>query len=422
MTTPTTAYVLGVQDALEKTKQGIRVDRILPKSESVPVRVAMRCSIVIPAFNRVELTRQCLQNLRETIDSRVTEVIIVDNGSSDGTDAFLRTDGAWVRTISNGENLGFSKACNQGAQAAHGHLLIFLNNDTIPLPGWLDPLIECSDRRTDVGIVGSKLLYENGTVQHAGAIIGRLNRTPHPVYQGVAADSPLVNRTREVRGVTGACMLIRRSLFEKLGGFDEGYRNGFEDIDLCLRVRNHGFRIIYEPTSVLYHLESQTPGRHEQGGHNSRRFKERWWHPRYVDEDWFYYEDGIRSRAFWVENNLCSVFDPIPDAIQRAAWQNPAEVQRVVHSAEELEVDKLRTLLGEPEKWPRDVAVLDWAADICNAYGVPDLVRNFRLHAERLGRAAPPAHGIRCFTQCPDADAWVIQRGIEQAMRNQAVS
>jgi hypothetical protein len=130
-------------------------------------------SIVIPVFNKVELTRQCLISLAEVTDNVHYEVIVVDNASTDGTESLLATLGGDVQIIQNKENLGFAKGNNQGAQAARGRYLVFLNNDTIPKKGWLKSLVDEVTVHPDVAVVGSKLLYPDDTIQHAGVVFSR---------------------------------------------------------------------------------------------------------------------------------------------------------------------------------------------------------------------------------------------------------
>ncbi len=158
-------------------------------------------------------------------------------------------------------NGGFATACNAGAaQAGTVDWLVFLNNDTIPIAGWLDALLDGVEREPDgdeVGIVGAKLLFPNGTVQHAGVAIGR-DRWPRHLYTGFPGEHEAVNRPKRLAAVTAACMLVRRDLFEQLGGFDAAFHNGYEDIDLCHRATAAGYAIRYEPSAVLYHLESVT--------------------------------------------------------------------------------------------------------------------------------------------------------------------
>ena len=264
------AYAWGICEAVD---QG--VGSIPSATASTPSRLRFKASIIIPVFNKLELTRQCLTTLAAATTMPEYEVIIVDNASTDGTAEFLAALGGDVQVIRNPENHGFAIACNQGAKAARGEFLLFLNNDTIPTEGWLNALVDEVERHPDVAVVGSKLLYEDGTIQHAGVAFSRIVFTPYHIYRKFPADSPMVNRRREFQCVTGACMLVRREVFEQVGRFDEGFKNGFEDVDLCLKIREQGWHIIYRPDSVVYHLESQTPGRKTHETDNARRLLER---------------------------------------------------------------------------------------------------------------------------------------------------
>ncbi len=232
-------------------------------------------SIIIPTFNKLELTRQCLGALKANTREGIAEIIIVDNASTDGTVEFLRQAGqsGELRPIFNLDNFGFARACNQGAQAARGDLVLFLNNDTQVTAGWLDALLEAM-RRPQVGAAGCKLLYANGTIQHAG--IGFINGVPDHPNRHARADAPEVNQFRELDMVTGACLILQRDLFLRLAGFDESYRNGVEDVDLCLRVRAAAWKVVYEPKAAVFHLEGQSEGRFNYVAENLRIFFERW--------------------------------------------------------------------------------------------------------------------------------------------------
>jgi len=232
-------------------------------------------SIIIPTFNNLPLTRSCLESLAKTPATTQFETIVVDNASTDGSAEFLREQekAGGIRLIINLRNEGFARACNQGAQAAHGSRLLFLNNDTKVTPGWLDAMIQAA-RRPHVGIVGAKLLYADGRIQHAG--IGFINDIPDHPHRHAPADAAEANQFRELDMVTGACLLIQRELFIQLAGFDETYRNGVEDIDLCLRARAAGRKIVYEPRAVVYHLEGQSAGRFSHVNENLRLFFGRW--------------------------------------------------------------------------------------------------------------------------------------------------
>ncbi len=201
---------------------------------------------------------------------------MVDNASTDGTPALCAEWAGRATVITNPVNMGFAAACNQGVQAATGEVVVLLNLDTEVHDGWLDPLLEAvADPR--VGVAGSRLLYPGGRIQHAGMAVMPGCITVH-IHRYVPGDHPVVTRTRDLSIVTGACMAMRRELFLEVGGFDEGYRNGFEDTDLCLRLCDRGLVARYCGDSVVTHHESMSPGRLDHDHVNGARFRARWGH------------------------------------------------------------------------------------------------------------------------------------------------
>lgn len=217
-------------------------------------------SIVVPIYGRVDLTMQCLRTVHATIDLDRDEVIVVDNGSPDDSVEVITRDAPWVQLIVNGANLGFAAGCNVGARAAKHPLLVFLNNDTEARSDWLDALVAPLVDDASVGLVGPRLLFPDGTLQHAGMLLvedrrsGSLN-AEHRWYRH-AGDKPGAQRPADLKLVTGAVMAVRRDQFFEVGGFDEAYWNGCEDVELCLRIGARGFTIRYAPDSVLVHHES----------------------------------------------------------------------------------------------------------------------------------------------------------------------
>jgi GT2 family glycosyltransferase len=168
-----------------------------------------------------------------------------------------------MRLVAMRRNGGFSAACNAGARQARGEALALVNSDVIPSRnGWLAALIAKLDRRRKVGAVGPKLLYDDGSLQHAGLYFKRDSKgvwLNHHYFKGMPSSYAPANIERPVPGVTGACIVIARELFDELGGFDESYVIGdYEDSDLCLKVRRAGFGILYAPDTALYHLERQS--------------------------------------------------------------------------------------------------------------------------------------------------------------------
>jgi GT2 family glycosyltransferase len=252
-----------------------------------------RCSVVIPVHGRAGLTRQCIDAILTEPPRAGFELIVVDDASPDDTAHVLETYGQAVRVVTRAENGGFALACNDGAAAATGEHLVFLNNDTVPLAGWLDALLAVADADPRVGAVGSKLLFPNDTVQHAGVVVCQ-DGNPRHIYAGFPAGHPAVNKPRSFQAVTAASMLVRRDAFERAGGFDAAFHNSLEDTDLCMRLGEAGYEIRYCPQSVLYHLESVSRGRRSKEiAANTKLFKERWEDKVERDDLRRYVEDGL---------------------------------------------------------------------------------------------------------------------------------
>ncbi len=219
----------------------------------------VRASIVIPVLNNAFLTHHCLESIAQRTARGQYEVIVVDNGSDERTRQML-VSARGLRLITNASNVGFVEACNQGAAAARGEFVVFLNNDAVVLPDWLDHLIATAERDGGIGAVGAKLVYPDGRLQEAGGIIwsdgegwnyGRLG----------SPDAPDFNFVRDVDYCSAACLLVRRSLFEDLGGFDLRYAPAYyEDVDLCFRLWERGYRVLYQPLARVIHFEGATAG------------------------------------------------------------------------------------------------------------------------------------------------------------------
>lgn len=253
-----------------------------------------RATVIIPLYSNLNfLGFQQAAFARDPGFSDVEIIYVLDSPEQAGfLEGRLRGEyliyGISVTVVVHPVNLGFSAAVNTGARLARAPLLVLLNSDAIPEEaGWLDPLL-AKVSQEDVGLVGPKLLYLDESLQFAGMYFDRdsdgvwYNRH---IAKGYPRDHPLGNQAREIPVATGACLAIRRSVFERIGGFDEEYVIGdFEDSDLCLRIRETGLSCWYEPASVLYHIERQSVDRHAAHHKSVATMVNRWRQQRHWDK------------------------------------------------------------------------------------------------------------------------------------------
>jgi GT2 family glycosyltransferase len=277
---------------------------------------AKRASVVMPVHGRAGLTRRCLQRVLADLPHDC-EVVVVDDASPDETPQLLAELGDAIRVLRLERNQGYGAACNAGAEIAAGEQLVFLNNDTAPEPGWLAALLRHAEEQPAVAVIGAKLLFPTGAVQHAGVVIGQ-DGYPHNLYAGFPGDHPAVNRPRRLQAVTGACMLVRRAAFERAGGFDRGYRNAMEDVDLCLRIGGAEGEVHYCPDAVLVHLESATRGREEKFETSVALYRERWRERVRRDDLEVYGEDGLIAVEYPDSHPLRISVSPLLASIERA--------------------------------------------------------------------------------------------------------
>ena len=287
------------------------------------------------------------------------EILVIDNNSTDETAKFLTVlNFQNLKVITNKQNFGFAYACNQGTRQAFGNHIIFLNNDTEVTENWVDGLTKCLTSNRNIGIVGCKLLYPDSTVQHAGVAFSAIK--VHHIYRNFAPSHPAVNKQREFQAVTAACMLVPRKLFLSLGGFDESFINGFEDLDFCFRARSKGYKVVYTPESVVIHHESKTPGRHNHHAHNARLFASRWLSSVDHDLDKIYAEDGLR-RHLEYEEKLGGKW--LEDSNPNHFWN---QARSLVISGEYVEAEKF---FGQALSFnPYDVRRLSIAEELSDLY------------------------------------------------------
>lgn len=259
----------------------------------MPPRPAV--SVVIPVHGNFALTRDCLKSLARTAGQPL-EVIVADNGSTDETPAELPALGAALfgaafRHIRFEENRNFAPACNAGAREARGDFVFFLNNDTLLTQGWLPPLLRRFRSVPRLGAAGPLLTYADGTVQHLGIVIHPGLKLGH-LYKGLPSGHPLAQKRRFFKALTGAALFMPRALFLSADGFDEGFINGYEDVDLGLRLSAGDLRLASVPESRVIHLESRTPRRFLHETDNAVRLLSKWRLDRMVDYPDKVAEDG----------------------------------------------------------------------------------------------------------------------------------
>ena len=238
-------------------------------------------SILVPFRDEPRFLRTCVDSVVATTRSLDTELVLIDNGSTDLEVLTLLEDlerQSNVRIVSDPRPFNWAQLNNNAASVASGEVLLFLNNDIeARRDGWLD-VMAGQALRPEIGAVGARLLYPDGRLQHCGVVIGLIGAAGHPLV-GLAPGEPgyldMAVTTRESSAVTGACLATRREIFELLDGFDESLGIDLNDIDYCLRAATAGYRVIYEPRAELVHHES--PSRGTAGGvEDIVNFIDRW--------------------------------------------------------------------------------------------------------------------------------------------------
>jgi GT2 family glycosyltransferase len=246
-----------------------------------------RASIVIPTYNGTRQLVSCVRALHATLGASFAgEVVVVDDGGTPETGRVLRElelRYSWLRVVRNPTNVGFIASCNRGAAEATGEIVVFLNDDTIPLPGWLYPLLRTFRTRPDAGAVGGRLVYPDGRLQEAGGVVYRDGSGANFGRNDPEPDAPLYTHVRAVDYCSGALLATPRELFRSLGGFDARYAPAYyEDTDYCFSVRASGKGVYYQPESVVVHIEGATSGTDLNAGakrhqvRNRQTFRARW--------------------------------------------------------------------------------------------------------------------------------------------------
>lgn len=216
-------------------------------------------SVIIPVYNQFSFTYHCLKSIKEAGDKTSMEIIIADDCSTDFTKD-IKNAVKNIKIKKTESNVGFLKNCNQAAACAVGKYIFFLNNDTQVQSGWLDTQVKLMESSEEIGMTGAKLVYPDGRLQEAGGIIYRDGSAAN---YGNRQDAflPEYNYVKEVDYVSGAAIMIRRNLWESIGGFDAVFAPAYcEDTDLAFSVRKAGYKVMYQPESVVVHFEGVSNG------------------------------------------------------------------------------------------------------------------------------------------------------------------
>jgi len=297
---------------VKSTKKIINIEEeienhVNKKTIQVPKKQPL-VSIIVLTRNGLEYMKVLLKAIAQNTLYNNYEVIIVDNASSDQTLAFLEQNSfnLPLTIIKNSENLSFSRGNNQAVEVANGELLLFLNNDTKPLKGWLCSLVQEFLANPKMGSAGSKLIYpykdgfENScTIQHSGISFRYEGDFYRPYNLGNSKKYLLEDNKTARAAITAACLLVPKRVFEEVEGFDERYIYGYEDVDLGLKILSKGYENIYIPDSILYHYEFGTQNKNKNDEVRKRRlnniklFKKKW--------------HQFLKRKYWSEKlHLCS--------------------------------------------------------------------------------------------------------------------
>jgi GT2 family glycosyltransferase len=258
---------------------------------------APKVSVVIPTRDRADLLETCVEGLRRGTDYPDLEILVVDNGSrEDATRRYFHSLSAdrRVRILDYPGAFNFSAINNFGVAAASGDIVALLNNDIEVIHAdWLREMV-AQALRPDVGAVGAMLLYPDDTVQHAGIVLG-VGTASH-ILKGQPADGPgycgRLTLAQDVAAVTAACLVLRRVVWDRAGGLDETFVVAYNDVDLCLRIREAGYRVVWTPFARLYHHESASRGSDKEAekrvrlDEEKRRLRARW--SRWIEHDSFF--------------------------------------------------------------------------------------------------------------------------------------
>lgn len=332
------AATKALTDALER--RGEKCSKIVSPPESPGVYIIRYqipeyklVSIIIPTRNLGKILDRCLKSIFEKSTYPNYEVIVIDNGSDEPETAGIIAN--WkcqephrFKCYEYNIPFNYSSINNYAVTKAKGDYLLFLNNDTeVITSDWLEAMVEQAQRQT-IGAVGALLLYPDNTVQHAGVVMGVGGVAGHSHKHFPASHQGYVSQLASVNNysaVTAACLMCRREVFQKVGGFEELLSVAFNDVDLCLNIASHGYRNIYLPHVILYHYESKSRGKEDTLEKQQRfqqeteKMQQKWGH--LIEQDPCYNPNLSRE-----QENYSLRIVTIVDILAVSRLENPSEL------------------------------------------------------------------------------------------------
>jgi glycosyltransferase involved in cell wall biosynthesis/GT2 family glycosyltransferase/Flp pilus assembly protein TadD len=284
------------------------------------------CSVILVVQNQAKDTEACLEAISTEGQGSTYEVIIVDNASQDGTPRLLAAIEGDVQILTQTQPLLRPQALNLAAKQARGQYLVFLHPETEPRTGWMKALLESLRADSSVAMAAAKIVRSDNTIEHTGFLF-REDKTPFPAYQGLSADHPAANRLKSFQALGDVCWMVRHSIYERLGGFQEDCTAGFEAMDFCLRASTSANRLVYNPKAVVQYRGSSPTNPMKNDPRAWQIFRGTWVEKIVADENRVAREDGLR---------LCW------DANGRAQYQNLEDYVRE-------QMEKVRTAISNRE-------------------------------------------------------------------------
>jgi len=325
-----------------------------------PTEWPFDCSVILVVQNQAHDTEACLEAISAEGSGPSYEVIVVDNASKDGTPRLLAAIEGDVQILTQVEPMPRPRALNLASKQARGRYLVFLNPATEPRGDWMKSLLESAQADPAISIVGAKLIRPDNTIENTGFLF-REDKVPFPAYQGFSTDHPAVNRLKSFQALGDACWLVRRSVCEKLGGFDENCAPGFEMIDFCLRASASAGRLVYNPKAVVIYrgVTPLDPGRNDR--RSLQQFLGTWAEKIVSDASRVLAEDGFRLHwdthgrpqyqrlEDYVREQMEKVRAAMSSSDLPAAWdilsklvQTEAAIPEAVHEFVELSIELKR--------------------------------------------------------------------------------